>query len=368
LRIGELAHCTQYSVSGQIIPLSLMDDPSRAKRWSEEFINLMRAWSSSYPVTYANAHSLADKSLSNFWDGVPQEGPEQAPREWLNAIFWLNVFSKGWVDGLGRERVLSTPAHLVEEFPNGAVLLVTRPTLTDWSTDEARKAQAQALVHLKPELDLDSVLAQLRLRSEQLAPVEPRFDPDLAPLLQRIVNERFRVEARPRKTAEFNAFRPPEVAEWLPARGAPPSDVENPEGSINRYREMADVLPVLLHPDVEDFFKASPDALSHIDFRLWWEKFPEFYEREKIDGRLFFSVGAYLGELLLRHLGGRWVPRQNIVESQVVIGDRAWLPFLRARHYLASTQSLLDHSLIKYFRVAERHQASLQRPGPNDKS
>jgi len=62
------------------------------------------------------------------------------------------------------------------------------------------------------------------------------------------------------------------------------------------------------------------------------------------------------------------LPKQNILESQIVIGDWTWLLSLRTRHYFASTQSLLDHSLIKYFRVAERHQASLQRPGPKNKT
>jgi hypothetical protein len=37
-----------------------------------------------------------------------------------------------------------------------------------------------------------------------------------------------------------------------------------------------------------------------------------------------------------------------------VIGDTAFLPFLRARHYLLSTQSLLDHSLTQFYRVAAR--------------
>jgi hypothetical protein len=52
--------------------------------------------------------------------------------------------------------------------------------------------------------------------------------------------------------------------------------------SIQIYREWADVLSVMLHPDIEDSFKAPPEALTDIDYRLWWEDFPEFYEREKV--------------------------------------------------------------------------------------
>ncbi|MFL5353943.1 hypothetical protein [Archangium sp.] len=39
------------------------------------------------------------------------------------------------------------------------------------------------------------------------------------------------------------------------------------------------------------------------------------------------------------------------------LGDRAWLPMLRARNYLRSCESLLDHSLTYLYRVAERHRS-----------
>lgn len=66
------------------------------------------------------------------------------------------------------------------------------------------------------------------------------------------------------------------------------------------------------------------------------------------------AAGAYLGEILVTHLGGRWVPRRDLAESQVVVGSKAWLPFLRARHRLHDRQSILDHSLTQFYRVAAR--------------
>ena len=55
----------------------------------------------------------------------------------------------------------STPAWRVEELPNGCVLLVTWPTAADFASDEARRAQARAHVHLRPDLDFDTVLRRL---------------------------------------------------------------------------------------------------------------------------------------------------------------------------------------------------------------
>jgi len=59
--------------------------------------------------------------------------------------------------------------------------------------------------------------------------------------------------------------------------------------------------------------------------------------------------------VLVRNLGGQWIPRQKLEEAQVRVGNRVWLPFLRARRYMRSCQSLLDFSLTQLYREAERH-------------
>jgi hypothetical protein len=66
-------------------------------------------------------------------------------------------------------------------------------------------------------------------------------------------------------------------------------------------------------------------------------------------------VGGYLGEVLVRRLGGQWIPRKKLGEAQVIVGKRVWFPFVRAHRYMRSRQSLLDYSLTQLYRVAERH-------------
>ena len=75
----------------------------------------------------------------------------------------------------------------------------------------------------------------------------------------------------------------------------------------------------------------------------------------RVESALIPGVGGYLGQLLVKNLGGRWVPRKNRDESYVVLGDLAWLPFLRARHCLCSQQSVIDSSVTKFYREAERY-------------
>ncbi|QAT85717.1 hypothetical protein EJ065_4159 [Corallococcus coralloides] len=316
---------------------------------------MVRAWADRYPVPYASAHSMADDQLS----GAPHFGRDdeatlRAGFNRIHEVYWLNVFGSELVESVGRERMLSTPAHLVEELPNGSVLLVLRPTAADFASEEARVAQARAHVHLRPDLDFDTVLRTLRERSAALVPVVPRFHPDLAPLLSRLPDA-FAISERQRKIAELNAFQPPEPEEWLPA--ALPSDVESPERARGDYGDLAEGLVAALHTQVPSIMDATPESLTDLDFYFWKENFPERYKRELIDEHTVPALGAYLGGILVRRLGGTWVPRQKLEESQVRVGQRVWLPFLRARRYMRSRQSLLDHSLTQYFREAERYRS-----------
>jgi len=250
--------------------------------------------------------------------------------------------------------MLATPAHRVEELPNGSVLLVTWPTVADFSSKEARLAQARAHAYLRPDLDFDTVLRSLHERSAMLAPVEPHFHADMASLLLQVVDRAASYE-RQRRIAEFNAWRPPEPEEWCPADSALPPDVDNPERALEQYSLFAEHLVALLHSEVPSVFKATPESLTDADFYFWREEFPKSRLREAIDEHAVPAIGAYLGEVLVRNLGGKWIPRQKLEEAQVLVGSRVWFPFVRARNYMRSRQSLLDYSLTYLYRVAQRH-------------
>ena len=331
--------------------LSFFSEVERCRR----FVEMVRAWASRYPVPHAVAHSADDMELADF----PSFGRDDKTRrrdgfDRIYEVCWLNVFGPKLVEAVGRERMLSTPAHRVEELPNGSVLLVTWPTVADFSSKEARLAQARAHAYLRPDLDFDTVLRSLHERSAMLAPVEPHFHADMASLLLQVVDRAASYE-RQRRIAEFNAWRPPEPEEWCPADSALPPDVADPERSLQYYRDLAEHLVALLHAQVPSVFAATPESLTDADFYFWREEFPTSRLREAIDEHAVPAIGAYLGEVLVRHLGGRWIPRQRLEEAQVLVGHRAWFPFARARHYMHSRQALLDSSLTYLYRVAERH-------------
>jgi hypothetical protein len=341
----------KLDIAINVQPLSFFAEEERCR----QFVEMVRAWASHYPVTHAKAHSADDTELA----GSPRFGRDEKTSrkdgfDKIYEVFWLNVFGPKLVEAVGRERMMSTPAHRIEELPNGSVLLVTWPTVADFASREARLAQARAHAHLRPDLDFDTVLRTLHERSAMLAPVEPRFHPDLAPLLSRVV-DRAASHKRQRRIAELNAWRPPEPEEWRPADSTLPSDVEDLERAREHYSTLAEQLVALLHSEVPSVFDATPESLTDADFYFWREEFPTSRPREAIDEHAVPAIGAYLGEVLVRNLGGRWIPRQKLEEAQVLVGNRVWLPFVRARSYMRSRQSLLDYSLTYLYRVAERH-------------
>ena len=278
----------ELDVSLDVQPFSFFAETERCR----DFVEMVRAWASHYPVTYASAHSMADRELAGFPSfGRDKETWYRDGYDKVYEVCWLNVFGPRLVESVGRERMLSTPAHRVEELPGGSILLVTWPTAADFAREEARQAQARALVHLRPDLDFDTVLRTLRERSATLAPVEPRFHPDVALLLSRVVDN-VALSERQRKIAELNAYQPPEPDEWLPVDSALPSDVENPDFVREYYSFLAGHLVALLRSRVPSVLEETPESLTDTDSHFWYENFPETFERHDIDERAIPAVGG----------------------------------------------------------------------------
>jgi hypothetical protein len=330
-------------------PFSFLREPGQAGRRAGHLVAFVRALASCLPLTFGVGHSFTDLCL-----GTEPTVRDLSTPQPIYETFWLNVYGPAMVQAIGRQRLLSTPAALMEELPHGAVLWLTRPTPADFDSEEARLAQARALVHLRPELSLDSTLATLRQRSFEFSPVPMEFDPDVADIL-RMEADFHGVAGGKRSLVErFNRYHPPAVSEWLPASQAPAPDVDNVKAAIDTYEGLyAEQLVALFHEDVPQVMDGTLEALPHLDWHLWhmgWGRRLSHEQRET----LVPALGAFLGTYLVSVLGGRWLPRKKLEEAAVVIGGRAWLPFLRARHALQHQEAPLDFSCSQLFRAAQR--------------
>jgi hypothetical protein len=333
----------------KVNPFAFVREPGQAERHAGHFLAFVRAIASCLPLSFGLGHSFTDLCL-----GTDPRGQGTSVTMPIPEVFWLNVYGPAMVQAVGRERLLSTPATLVEELPGGAVLWLTRPTPADFDSEEARLAQARALVHLRPELSLDSVLATLRQRSLEFSPLPMEFDPDVADILRMEADFHGVVGGKRRLVERFNGYHPPPVSEWLPASQAPAPDVENVQAAITTYENLyCEQLIALFHTDVPQLMQGTLEALPHLDWHLWhagWGRRLSHEQRET----LVPALGAFLGRYLVEVLGGHWLPRKKLEEAAVLVGDRAWLPFLRARRALQNQESPLDFSCSQFFRTAQR--------------
>jgi hypothetical protein len=340
---------TRFELKLDIKPFSIFQDEDQAEEYAHQFVSLVRAFAHRFPLNGGMAHSFIDYFVVEEERRMRHEEPALVPEQ----VYWLNVYGPRLVEQLGRQRVLSTPCAHLEALPGGAVLWLTRPTPADFDSEEARLAQARALVHLRPELKLEEVLATLRQRSLIFTPLPLQFDEDVADILRWEVEDKGLVRQR-QLVERFNAYHPPPVSEWLPAARCPSPDVEDVRSTIAAYEEQcAEQLIALLHKDVPSIMDGTPEALPRVDFHLWHEGWGRRLPDEEKQ-LLIPALGAWLGMHLVHSLGGRWVPRRELDETAVVLGDRAWLPFLRARHALQGPEAPLDFSCTQLFRLARR--------------
>lgn len=338
--------------------LSHFREAGREQERADQLVSLLRRIASHYPVCRGHAHSGAD-----YYMEYDENQDHDSLQQQIQTVCWLNLYGRELVERLGRERVLSTPAWHLEELPHGSVLFLTRPTPADFDSEEARLVQARALVHLRPELKLEEVLAALRKRSLAFVPLAKQFDPDVAPLLELLVKD-VALSKRRQEIERLNQYRPPPVTEWLPASQLYTSDVEDVAATAQLYEhKYSEQLVVILHKDVPSIFKPDPEALPHIDYHVRLKRWAQLRDKESVD-ILARALGAYLGEVLVHRLGGRWVPRRNLEETAVVIGPWAWLPFLRGRHHVQSREGAVDSSLTQLYHYARRMRDLAWAPPP----
>lgn len=337
-------------VSFQVLPFDFYREQPFAQERAQRLFAFVRDMAHRFPPLYGYGHSETDASMGTADSPRPGFRPTS-----VSEVYWLNLYGQEMVEAMGRARVLSTPAAQMEQLPHGGVLLLTRPTPADFDSEEARVAQAKALVHLRPEMSFDAVLGNLRERSAALIPVAKDWDPDLMELLDYTLDHTVKLKDRQRATARLNEYRPPPVVEWIPLDQAPPNDVEDFSSMLEHYKAMGLRFARNLRDEVPQLMGQGPDSITSLDCYLFTNGYGGYTDQAELETYLIPLIGAFLGETMVKHLGGRWVPRKKYDEAYVAIGDRAWLPFLRVRHCLREQQSVVDHSLTKFYREAERY-------------
>jgi hypothetical protein len=104
------------------------------------------------------------------------------------------------------------------------------------------------------------------------------------------------------------------------------AETSQPPGGARLTAEDLQRLAALCRDSVERFFGValdfSPDSLAAADRLI-----SQALETPEPTLGAVLPWGAYLGEVAVRHLGGRWMPGADPMECAVAVGARRMLPF-----------------------------------------
>jgi hypothetical protein len=297
------------------IPLSVV------RGRGDQIIELADALCRASAPLLGRSHLEADVKLAKDPNWTSASAPQQ-----LHQAYWLTILGPALVRQIGAGRVASTPAYRVEMYKNGGALVVTTRDPAQVLSPTAREAQARATAHLRSGVDEAQLRATSLDRTAKLAAAP-------VPTPARVIAE---------------------PSEWRPSEEALASDVDDPDAASDRYSDDAEDFIAGFHADIEGLTRETADSFRHIDeyllMRDYWHDDPP----GQAIALLVPAIGAYVGTVMVNKLDGRWVSRRNPDETAVIVGDRAWHPFLRVRRMFASPNAMLAHPLSLFYEAAAR--------------
>jgi hypothetical protein len=113
--------------------------------WAREFFTAMAA---GLPLRYGNARLADEFGAKNMVDdasGLRAIGVKLT--EGLPGLYWLNCFGPPYIELIGKEKLLSSPAYVVIEVSGKTVLALDESPLA-WRTDDYRAREDAVLRHL----------------------------------------------------------------------------------------------------------------------------------------------------------------------------------------------------------------------------
>lgn len=116
-------------------------------------------------------------------------------------------------------------------------------------------------------------------------------------------------------------------------RGFESREVVSPDGEPYTHpEELAGELVVILHGELKEVFSYTRASLAALDERFARLSPEREYKPSYLLSDFVPMLGAYLGRVLVRGLGGRWLARSPLMKSTVEVGGRELHPFRAAYH------------------------------------
>lgn len=120
-------------------------------------------------------------------------------------------------------------------------------------------------------------------------------------------------------------------------------DVKDPDGKpISDPEELTPALVTFLHGEVSQVYDYTVESLEALDQYFTAEPPEDSFKAQFLFEEFIPALGAYLGEVLRRQLGGTWIRKSPVLTSTVRVGDREFKVFAEAFDVVYSGKRLAD--------------------------
>jgi hypothetical protein len=385
-RIGSAQELISLDIYGDGVSISIADlpryghirvgatvaaqDRPAVARLGGVLSDALYALATEFEVRYGNVYNMAE-SLAHYIQTRTSVGTAPDGYEILTDLAWRHVIpATELTDGV------DPGLDCVQRLPDGSAW-VALPGDFDVPPDRPARAFRETVYRaLFPSRDADAYAQGLAERAAWLAPVTVRWDEDLADVLTAWVEKNTAPEAHSNALAWSD--RTADVPAWDFA-----SDLDDTRHTVSER------LPAILEPyggealalihqsSMPKLYPPRSEQLPRIDLAAVYDR---TLTSPTSRGYAVPAIGAYLGEVLVSELGGRWlvpddlpVPPEGSLSVPwpiahlrlheqrrvgVVVGSVVVYPFERAR-LLVDKQyedrgGALAASLTKFFKCAER--------------
>ncbi len=153
---SEIDVTTAFSASGgfNTISIGVAEEYFETQAYTEKFLQLSIALYDLLHPVYGSIHQIRDSiEMATVQD--PRYGTTVVPvdlRKGLPGVYWANFFGLGYVEQIGKQRLLAAPCYSISELSDGGILILTAPSPLAPSLQVNRAKQKALRDYLGEEL------------------------------------------------------------------------------------------------------------------------------------------------------------------------------------------------------------------------
>lgn len=236
----------------------------------------------------------------------------------LPGIYWVTLMGRALVQRFGKSNLQQLPIHQVVDLDDQGSLLVLREGPFSASLNKRQEQEKQIVSLIGDQFFFD--IHNLGKTCEEIEGITAsQFSSETS-------------DDSESEEKEHNRISRLEQQIVLSPDGTPFVDPD----------DLAEAIVVYFHSDLNEVFGYSLSALRALDAHF--SQHPPRYEfkQEFLDADLIPALGAYLGKVLARELGGRWLMRDPIMKSTVIKERNERNPFRDAYSVIMEGKHLVE--------------------------